>query len=74
MARVDLLLDRTTGKLFVNEINTIPGFTSISMYPKLWEASGLPYPQLLDRLIDLALERHQEKSRTRFTYSPKARP
>ena len=74
MARVDFLLDRATGKLFLNEINTIPGFTSISMYPKLWEASGLSYPQLLDRLIDLALERHQEKSRTRFTYSPKARP
>ncbi len=70
MGRVDFLLDRKTGKVFLNEINTIPGFTSISMYPKLWEASGLPYPQLLDRLIELALERHREKSRTRFTYSP----
>ena len=71
MGRVDLLMDRKTGKFFVNEINTIPGFTPISMYPKLWEASGLPYPKLVDRLIELALERHQEKSRTRFTYSPK---
>ena len=72
MGRVDFLLDRKTGKVYLNEINTIPGFTSISMYPKLWEASGIPYPQLLDRLIELALERHQEKSRTRFTYSPEA--
>jgi len=70
MGRVDFLLDRKTGKVYLNEINTIPGFTSISMYPKLWEASGLPYPRLLDRLIELALERHWEKSRTRFTYSP----
>ncbi|HEX5484151.1 MAG TPA: D-alanine--D-alanine ligase family protein [Terriglobia bacterium] len=68
MGRVDFLLDRKTGKLWVNEINTIPGFTSISMYPKLWEASGLPYPRLIDRLIELALERHQEKSRTRYHY------
>jgi len=72
MGRVDFLLDRKTAKLYLNEINTIPGFTSISMYPKLWEASGIPYPQLLDRLIELALERHREKSRTRFTYSPAA--
>jgi D-alanine-D-alanine ligase len=71
MGRVDFLLDRKTGKVYLNEINTIPGFTSISMYPKLWEASGVPYSRLLDRLIELALERHQEKSRTRFTYSPK---
>jgi D-alanine-D-alanine ligase len=70
MARVDFLLDRTTGKLFVNEINTIPGFTSISMYPKLWEASGLPYPQLLDRLIELAFERHRETTATRYDYQP----
>jgi len=70
MGRVDFLLDRNTGKIFLNEINTIPGFTSISMYPKLWEASGLPYARLLDRLIELALERHREKARTRFTYSP----
>jgi len=71
MARVDFLLERKTGKVYLNEINTIPGFTSISMYTKLWEASGLSYSQLLDRLIELALERYREKSRTRFTYSPK---
>jgi len=67
---VDFLLDRKTGKVYVNEINTIPGFTSISMYPKLWEASGVSYSKLLDRLIELALERHREKSHTRFAYSP----
>jgi len=67
MARVDFLLDRRTGGLFVNEINTIPGFTPISMYPKLWEATGLPYAKLIDRLVELALERHREKSRTRYT-------
>ena len=65
MARVDFLLSRDTGGLFVNEVNTIPGFTTISMYPKMWEASGLPYPALLDRLIQLALERHGEKQRLR---------
>ena len=75
MARVDFLLDRRTGKLWVNEINTIPGFTPISMYPKLWEASGLPYPQLVDRLIELAFERHREKTRTRYTYlNPRSCP
>ena len=68
MARVDFLLDRPSGKLYVNEVNTIPGFTPISMYPKLWEASGLSYPALLDRLIKLALERHHEKQRTRYDY------
>ncbi|HVB29437.1 MAG TPA: D-alanine--D-alanine ligase family protein [Terriglobia bacterium] len=68
MARVDFLLECPSGKLFVNEINTIPGFTPISMYPKLWEASGLAYPKLLDRLIALGLERHREKQRTRYTY------
>ena len=67
MARVDFLLSRRDGRLFVNEINTIPGFTTISMYPKLWAASGLPYPALLDRLIALALERHAEKRRRRTT-------
>jgi D-alanine-D-alanine ligase len=64
MARVDFLLDKDTGALFLNEINTIPGFTTISMYPKLWEASGLDYPDLLDRLIELALERKTDRSRT----------
>lgn len=61
MARVDFFLDRNTNSLFLNEINTIPGFTKISMYPKLWEASGLPYSQLLDELIELSLERHRER-------------
>jgi D-alanine-D-alanine ligase len=65
MARVDFLLSRDTGALFVNEVNTIPGFTTISMYPKMWEATGLPYPELLDRLIQLAIERHGEKKRLR---------
>ena len=61
MARVDFLMDGATGKLYVNEINTIPGFTTISMYSKMWAASGVPYPELLDRLIALARERHTEK-------------
>ena len=67
MARCDFFLERRTGKIYVNELNTIPGFTSISMYPKLWEASGLPYMQLIDRLIDLALELHAEKARTKYS-------
>ncbi|WP_040667182.1 D-alanine--D-alanine ligase family protein [Nitrolancea hollandica] len=58
MARVDFFLERSTGRLYLNELNTIPGFTAASMYPKLWEASGLPLTQLISRLIDLALERH----------------
>jgi D-alanine-D-alanine ligase len=61
MARVDFLLAGDSGMLYLNEVNTIPGFTTISMYSKMWEASGLPYPQLIDRLIALALERHAEK-------------
>ncbi len=61
LARVDFLMDRHTGELFVNEVNSLPGFTEGSMYPRLWEASGLPYAALLDRLIELALERHREK-------------
>ncbi|RME06764.1 MAG: D-alanine--D-alanine ligase [Anaerolineae bacterium] len=68
MARVDFLLDRRSGEFYLNEVNTIPGFTQISMYPKLWEASGLPYPQLLDELIALALERREERDRTRWRY------
>ena len=68
LARVDFFLDKVTGKIYLNEINTIPGFTSISMYPKLWEASGLPYSQLLNQLIDLALEKHQEKNSLKTTY------
>ncbi len=65
MARVDFLLDKDDGKFYLNEVNTIPGFTSISMYPKLWDASGLPYPQLVDRLIELALERKADRDRTK---------
>ena len=68
MARVDFFLSRDTGKVYVNELNTIPGFTSISMYPKLWEASGVPYPELIDRLIGLALERHAEHTATDTTF------
>jgi len=67
MARADFFLERRTGHIFINELNTIPGFTAISMYPKLWEASGLPYAKLLDKLIALALEAHAEKSRTKYT-------
>jgi D-alanine-D-alanine ligase len=67
MARVDFFLEHRTGRILLNEINTIPGFTSISMYPKLWEASGLPYRDLLSRLIDLALAQHREKQRTKYT-------
>ncbi|MBI2877291.1 MAG: D-alanine--D-alanine ligase, partial [Candidatus Tectomicrobia bacterium] len=59
MARVDFFWEKSTGRLYLNELNTIPGFTATSGYPKMWEASGLPYPQLLDRLIELALERYQ---------------
>lgn len=63
LARVDLMLDRDDGRLYLNEVNTIPGFTSISMYAKLWQASGITYAELLDRLIELALDRHEQKSR-----------
>jgi D-alanine-D-alanine ligase len=70
MARADFLLSEETGKLYVNEVNTIPGFTSISMYPKLWEASGIPYPELIDRLIELAIERYQDKERSETSYQP----
>jgi D-alanine-D-alanine ligase len=65
MARVDFFLDRRTGQVLINEVNTIPGFTAISMYPKLWEASGLPFRELITRLIELALERHAEKVQRR---------
>jgi D-alanine-D-alanine ligase len=67
MARVDFLVAGSNDETFVNEVNTIPGFTTISMYPKLWEASGVPYAELLDRLIALALERHAEKQHLRTT-------
>jgi D-alanine-D-alanine ligase len=65
LARVDFFMEKETGKVYINEVNTMPGFTEISMYPKLWEASGLPYPQLLDRLIELAIERHEDRQRNR---------
>ncbi len=82
LARVDFLMEPSSAaakgkkagskkkpRIYLNEINTLPGFTSISMYPKLWEASGLPYKQLIDRLIQLATERHKEKQQTTFTRS-----
>ncbi len=68
MARVDFLLDRESGEFYLNEVNTIPGFTQISMYPKLWDASGLPYPKLIDRLIELALERRKDRAQTEWRY------
>ncbi len=67
LARVDFLMDPKTEKIYANEINTMPGFTSISMYPKMWAASGLAYPELIDRLIQLALERHAEKKKTSYS-------
>ena len=66
MARVDFFLEKSGGRLYLNEVNTIPGFTSISMYPKLWEASGIPFGQLIDTLIELALEMHRERARTKY--------
>jgi D-alanine-D-alanine ligase len=63
MARVDFLLEKDTGKIYLGEVNTIPGFTAISMYPKLWEASGLAYPALVDRLVELAFERKRDRDR-----------
>jgi len=77
LARVDFLMEPAikakkgkkarAARIYLNEINTMPGFTSISMYPKLWEATGIPYKQLIDRLIVLAVERHHEKQQTTFT-------
>jgi D-alanine-D-alanine ligase len=67
LARVDFLMDPTSKKFYVNEINTMPGFTAISMYPKLWGASGLSYPELIDKLIQFGIERHQEKKRNQYT-------
>ncbi len=64
MARVDFFMERSTGRVVINELNTIPGFTRISMYPKLWEASGLPYPKLIERLVELAIERFNDKQRS----------
>jgi len=71
MARVDFLMDKATDELWLSEINTIRGFTPISMYPKLWEATGISYTELIDRLIQLALQRHEDKggSATSFDVS-----
>ncbi|HWS23783.1 MAG TPA: D-alanine--D-alanine ligase family protein [Anaerolineales bacterium] len=68
MARVDFLIDSISGQIFLNEVNTIPGFTSISMYPKLWQASGLSYPSLIDRLIALAVSRKLERDQLKRTF------
>ena len=68
MARVDFFVSKKENKIYLNEINTIPGFTSSSMYPRLWEASGISYPELIDRLIQLALERHQDKKQNKISY------
>jgi len=68
MARVDFLMDKATDELWLSEINTIPGFTPISMYPKLWEATGISYTELIDRLIQLALQRHQDKGRSATSF------
>jgi D-alanine-D-alanine ligase len=68
LARVDFLVDRNDGSPYLSELNSLPGFTDVSMFPRLWEATGVPYPALLDRLIELALERHERKSRLERTY------
>jgi D-alanine-D-alanine ligase len=68
LGRVDFLVHQQTGEFWVNEVNSLPGFTDVSMYPKLWEASGLPYPALLDRLIELAIERHRVRARLETQY------
>jgi len=68
MARVDFFVSKKENKIYLNEINTIPGFTFSSMYPRLWEASGIPYTELIDRLIQLALERHQDKKQNKISY------
>ena len=67
LGRVDFLMDPKTGKIYLNEINTMPGFTSISMYPKLWAASGLEYTELIDRLIQLGIERHEDKKKNQYS-------
>jgi D-alanine-D-alanine ligase len=72
MARADFLVDKGSEELWVNELNTIPGFTQISMYPKLWEATGISFPELIDRLIELAVERFEDKSRSETSFSIEA--
>jgi D-alanine-D-alanine ligase len=71
LARVDFFVERATSRVIINEINTMPGFTSISMFPKMWEASGISYSELIDRLIELAVERHRDKSRNLTSYQPR---
>jgi D-alanine-D-alanine ligase len=71
LARADFFVERGTNRVIINEINTMPGFTSISMYPKLWEASGISYGELIDRLIELAIERHRDRSRNLTSYKPR---
>jgi D-alanine-D-alanine ligase len=71
LARVDFLMEPKTRKIYLNEINTMPGFTSISMYPKLWEASGLPLSRLIDKLVELALEAYDSRANLEITYRPK---
>lgn len=71
LARIDFLYNDENGKYYLNELNTMPGFTSISMYPKLWQASGIGYSELLDKLIELALDRHKSRSQLSFSYKPK---
>jgi D-alanine-D-alanine ligase len=72
MGRVDFLVRKKNNAIYLNELNTIPGFTSISMYPKLWQASGIPYPDLLDKLIQLAIERHDMRKKLKTRFEPKA--
>jgi len=67
LARVDFLMDPITRKIYLNEINTMPGFTSISMYPKMWAATGVSYPNLIERLIELGMDRHAEKKKNQYT-------
>ena len=68
LGRVDFLMERSSGTFYLNELNSLPGFTEVSMYPRLWEATGLPYPQLLDRLIELAIERHRRRAALETTF------
>jgi D-alanine-D-alanine ligase len=72
MARVDFLARADLNELFVNEVNTIPGFTAISMYPKMWEASGMPLARLVEQLIALAIEDHRARAKLKYTYAPRA--
>jgi D-alanine-D-alanine ligase len=67
LARIDFLMEPKSRKIYLNEINTMPGFTSISMYPKLWAATGVSYPELIERLIQLGMERHMEKKKNQYS-------